>query len=303
MFSLVGCSNVFSPDKSKENATHILTDAVGKKVTLPLKPKRIVSLNLGTDELIMDLVSPDRITALSYIADDPGISHIAERSKSVKNKIKDYNAESILAMKPDLIIIADWWNLNTLQTLRDLGLNVYVYKTPYNLEDIKKTIREVAFVVGEKEKGEAIVAEYEKILLAAKNRVESFAKKNKRSVLAITNHGAFGGKGSLYDDMCAYIEVENCMKDIPQKGNQTISKEVIVEKNPDVIISVAWDHPGMAKSKTTQEIINDPALKTIKAVKNKNVRLISAKSLYCVSHYSAIGVDLLARAVYPEAYD
>ena len=124
---------------------------------MPVKPQRIVSLTLGTDEILMDIVAPERIAALTYLSDDSGISHISERSIQVKNKIKGNSAEAILALKPDLVLIADWWGLNILDTLREMGINVYVYKTPYTVADVKKTIREVAFIVGEAERGETVI--------------------------------------------------------------------------------------------------------------------------------------------------
>ena len=35
------------------------------------KPQRIVSLNLCTDQLLLQLVEPERIAALTYLSDDP----------------------------------------------------------------------------------------------------------------------------------------------------------------------------------------------------------------------------------------
>src|SRR5690606_8616627 len=42
-------------------------------------PKRIVSLNLCTDQLLVDLVAPQRIGALSRLAADPALSSISDR--------------------------------------------------------------------------------------------------------------------------------------------------------------------------------------------------------------------------------
>ena len=41
-------------------------------------------------------------------------------------------------MHPDIIIAADFFKQEMIQSLRDLGLKVYVYKTPNNMEEIKK---------------------------------------------------------------------------------------------------------------------------------------------------------------------
>lgn len=159
--TLSGCQSLVDDKKMSVSKKHTVTDSVGNKVTLPVKPQRIVSLTLGTDEILMDIVAPERIAALTYLSDDSGISHISERSIQVKNKIKGNSAEAILALKPDLVLIADWWGLNILDTLREMGINVYVYKTPYTVADVKKTIREVAFIVGEAERGETVIRDFD----------------------------------------------------------------------------------------------------------------------------------------------
>ena len=62
-----------------------------------------------------------------------------EKSKAVKERIKGTpSVERIMALKPDLVILGDWWTPGCIQTIRDMGISVYVYKTPYTVADIKK---------------------------------------------------------------------------------------------------------------------------------------------------------------------
>jgi iron complex transport system substrate-binding protein len=44
------------------------------------KPQRIISLNLCTDQILIDLVPASRIRALSHVAGDASVSSIAARA-------------------------------------------------------------------------------------------------------------------------------------------------------------------------------------------------------------------------------
>ena len=299
---LTGCGNLSGNKTAPPDATRMVTDAKGNPVRLPLKPKRIVSLMLDTDELIMDLVTPDRIAGLSHLSDDPGISHITDRSGQIKNKLKGNNAEQILALKPDLVLIADWWSPAVLQTLRDMGIAVYAFKTPYRVNDVKETVKEVAEAVGEKEKGEAINQAYEKKIKAVQARLAKFTAGPARKVITIAGMGAFGIKGSLYDDMCNYVHINNCQRDLKIDKNAMLPKELIVQADPDIILIPSWDAPGMQKKQSIEELLQDPCLKTVTAVKENRIRKVSGRCLYAINHNAAESMELLAKAVYPEAF-
>ena len=58
-----------------------VTDANGDAMTLENPPQRIVSLTLGSDEILLSLVDKSRIVSLTRYADDEGISNIAAEAK------------------------------------------------------------------------------------------------------------------------------------------------------------------------------------------------------------------------------
>ena len=89
VFLVSGCSSITQAGKEK---TASFKDSTGRIVSIKAKPQRIVSLTLGTDEILLDLVEPERIAALTYLADDRGISFVTEKSRLVKSKIRS-NAE------------------------------------------------------------------------------------------------------------------------------------------------------------------------------------------------------------------
>jgi iron complex transport system substrate-binding protein len=286
-----------------KNAMRLVTDAKGNRVEIPVKPQHIVSLNLSTDELLLDLVSPDRIAAVSFLAEDKGVSYVADKGHKIPNKIRGTSAEAIMKLHPDLVLIGDWWNLETLQTLREMHIPVYVYKTPYTLAAVSTSIREVAGVVGEKEQGEKMVAAYERKVEQVRQRCAALPAAGKNKILPVASHGQLGAKGSLYDNMCTCIQVQNVVAQIVGTNTEMVlSKEQIVAAQPDIIITAVWDLPeGNKLSKSREIILHDPAYATLPAIKTGRVVEVPGKCFYCLSQYVADSMVTFANAVYPDA--
>ena len=156
--------------------------------------------------------------------------------------------------------------------------------------------------MGEAERGEQVIKNFDDKIEAVQKKVSGIAGNTNRSVIAITGKGAFGAKGSIYDDMCKYARIKNCLQDLKTDDSTTISKEIIIKENPDVIIVPSWDAPGILKVQSMKEILNDESLQTVTAVKNKKVHQVPGRCLYCVSPYVADSIEILAKAVYPEVF-
>ncbi len=83
----------------KANAQSFVKDYKGNIHYFTKRPVRIISLYVSSDEIILDLVAPDRILALSEWAHDREISNVVEKAKIVPIKAIA-NLEFISAMKP-----------------------------------------------------------------------------------------------------------------------------------------------------------------------------------------------------------
>ena len=54
-------------------------DGLGREMTLDAPPQHIASVTLGSDEILLDLVGPERLLGVSYFAKDPQISNISDQ--------------------------------------------------------------------------------------------------------------------------------------------------------------------------------------------------------------------------------
>lgn len=301
----MGCSNQI--EKNTENDKIVnkysVTDSTETVINFDKKPEKIVSLSISTDEILIDLVDSKRITAVTYLADDPEISNIVDRVKSIPNRAYGNSAEALLAMQPDVIIAADFFKKEMIQTLRDLGLKVYVYKTPDNIKEVKQAVKDIAVLVGERQAAEKIIQKMDEKLRAVNSRVGDIKPSEQKRVVFVRSNGVFYRPESSFMDVCRHANVKDVTEDLHYDKACLLSQEEVVRLNPDAFVIPVWNYDGQHDPEDIKnEILDNPSYQTTKAGKNKAVIMLSAAQVLAVSQYTVDAVEELAKAVYPEKY-
>lgn len=230
---------------------------------------------------------------------------------SHQHNVNDYkfnsygnSAEALLAMHPDIIIAADFFKQEMIQSLRDLGLKVYVYKTPNNMEEIKKAINDIAVLVGEPANAEKLIKQMDSKLKSVKNRVGSIKPSEQKRVVFIRSNGAFYRPESSFMDICRYANVKDATEDLHYTQSGILSQEEVVRLNPDAFVIPVWNYDGKHDPvQMKAEILSNPSYQTTKAGKNKNVIMLPAAHVLAVSQYTVNAVEDIAKAVYPENFN
>ena len=302
---LVGCGQLTAPSSAKgsDNSLRVVTDATGAVVQVPQKPCRIVTLTLATDEIVMELVGPERIAAVSFMADDDGISNVAGQAKKVWARAGG-DAEAILALHPDLVLTPDWWRVETGQTLRQMGVPVYIYKVPNGVASVKDSIRSIAEAVNEPQRGEKMIANMDAVLNDVAQRTDSIKPENQKTVVWFSSMSAASGKGSHFEDLCRYARVNDGAALAGVKRGEVLSKEALIQVNPDILLLPNWTNKGQIDTRAIrQEVESDPAYRQMKAVQNHQLAAVADRYLYCVSQYIVYGVRDIASAAYPNLFE
>jgi iron complex transport system substrate-binding protein len=153
-------------------------------------PKRIASFNVCADQLVVALADPGQIVGLSPYASDPTISTVAEQARAFPRLL--LQAEAMVSLKPDLVLVGTWDRPLTQRMLRSLGFRVVGVDVVSDIEAARKQIREVAALLGHPERGEALIAEID----AARRRLAA-AKPNDVTAMLVGNAGYTVGPDSL----------------------------------------------------------------------------------------------------------
>ena len=272
------------------------TAIVSAKGIQAKKYNRIVSLTLSGDEMLLGLVPENRIAGLSgKINEDKEISNIVDKAKKFP-KVEG-NEEVLMSLEPDLIIVADWLSKRITDIGAITGAKVYFYKTPNSYEEQKKLIRDLANLVEEKENGEKLIKNMDNRLKVLQNKIAKNYKGAKPKILMYTSFGTTSGKNTTFNDMVKLINGVNVVAEAGIDGFKDISKEKIIELNPDIIIvPIAKKYDNI--NKISKLFFEDPSFKNVKAIKNKKVYFIQYKDITPTSQYMINSIEELAKVGY-----
>lgn len=272
------------------------TAIVNAKGVQAKKYNHIVSLTLSGDEMLLGLVPENRIAGLSgKINEDKEISNIVDKAKKFP-KVEG-NEEVLMSLEPDLIIVADWLSKRITDIGAITGAKVYFYKTPNSYEEQKKLIRDLANLVEEKENGEKLIKNMDDRLKALQNKITKNYKGAKPRILMYTSFGTTSGKNTTFSDMVKLINGVNVVAEAGIDGFKDISKEKVIELNPDIIIvPIAKKYDNV--NKISKLFFEDPSFRNVKAIKNKKVYFIQYKDITPTSQYMINSIEELAKVVY-----
>ncbi len=133
-------------------------------------PHRVVSTFLCTDEYVFRLVPRERIAALSYEAVDrrPVVSTIADAARGLK--IIRPSTETVMALKPDMVVMYAGTNPRLHANLMKLSVPVLDVPWANSLADVRSITRMLGGKFGTADKAETLLAEMDrKIADAQKN--------------------------------------------------------------------------------------------------------------------------------------
>ena len=303
---LTGCPARPVADKTvSTSSSYTVTDDSGYTMLLADKPKRIVSLAYSADEIILELVAQERILAFSRYAGDPEITFItAEQAAKVGKRAVPY-AEALIALRPDLILAAPGTlRPEAVQTLREVDIPVYISKSPKSLPEVKQRIMSLACAVGEEGQGLCIIARMEERLRQIEARLAPVTPANSKCAIAFDFIGVIGNRNNLLADIFQYAHLRNgALLAGSDQGENRLSKEQIIAANPDIFLLPTWNYDGHSDVDTyRRQIMTDPALQHVAAVRNDQVKLVSDRYRYVGSQYVAESIEVFARAAYPELF-
>ncbi|MBO0741408.1 MAG: ABC transporter substrate-binding protein [Hyphomicrobiaceae bacterium] len=192
-------------------------------------PIRIVSLDLCTDQLLLELAQRDHIAAVTHLAGDPAVSAIPEKAHGIP--ITHGNAEDVLRYDPDLVLAGPFGVASTVDLLRRLGRRVVVVPLAQDLQGVRASIRAAAGAVEEAAKGEALIAELDRRLSALVPPARPLP-----TALIYQVGGSVSGPGSLADAILAAAGLRNISASYRLSRGGQVPLESLVAEPPDLLI-------------------------------------------------------------------
>jgi iron complex transport system substrate-binding protein len=191
-------------------------------------PRRIVSLNLCADQLVLALADRGQIAGLTRNAADRDMSAEADKTRGLR--LLGGSAEEILALDPDLVVGMPASRSQAIGALKGRNYRLLDLKMSNRLEDIYASIRETAAAVGHPGRGEALVARMQRDLAGipriGQGKVAAYYQRR----------GYMTGSGTLIDDLMRRTGLVNLAGRLGKSPLSQVSLEEMVAARPDYII-------------------------------------------------------------------
>ena len=208
--------------------------------------------------------------------------------------------KAIVALKPDIVIVEDDDGATDLvRPLREAGVKVALLRAPKTVKEVEDQTRNVGQLLGRADKAESLITTMMNYIRDTESL--RFARRDdpKKTVAVYNENGLYGAPDTLIQDMLKYVNVDDAATKVGVKWSHMGKKDDLIKADPDVII-VPTDvkAAGFNRDAVLNSYYNDPALKNVKAIKNRKVVIISNESMMAKTYHIGRGIYNMAQFVY-----
>jgi len=273
------------------------TDREGYPITLPDEINTIVTLGPSNAEILVALGFGDKIIAADrFAADVDGLGDGVPRDFG----IRDFDVEYITDLMPDVIFVTGMTRAggedDPMAPFSAVGITVIYMPSSVSIAAIMEDIRFMADVMQAGEAGEAIIANMQAEIAAIREIAAGITEI--RTVYFEISPAPWMvsfGTGTFLHEMIELIGAVNIFAD--EEGWVSISEEILLELNPDVILtSVDFLDDPIA------DITDRPGFNTLTAVQEEAIFIIDTAASNRPSQNIVIALRQMAEAVFPEYF-
>ena len=267
-----------------------MVDGTSETVILDHKAERIVAVGPNAADLASELAGDSVVasTAAPY-----------QSSNGVKQRVA-LDVKAIAALKPDIVIVEDDDGTTDLvRPLREAGIKVALLRAPKTVKEVEDQTRNVGQLLGRADKAESLITTMMNYIRDTESL--RFARRDdpKKTVAVYNKNGLYGAPDTMIQDMLKYVNVDNAATKAGVKWSYMGKKDDLIKADPDVIIVPAdVKAPGFNRDAVLNSYYNDPALKNVKAIKNKKVVIISNEAMMAKTYHIGRGIYNMAQFVY-----
>lgn len=232
-------------------------EAKARTISESQAPARVVSMNLCTDQLAMLVAAPGQIVALSRLSRDPKSSAMAEQAHQYPSHAS--GAEEVFWLKPDLVLAGTYTARPAIRMLQRLGTRVETFPIEERLDQIPEHLRRMGALLGQQERAEALIAEFEAGLEEIRKASTKGAGTQGAEGPRVALYGAGGysaGTQSLTHEIVTAAGLRNVAVELGRPYGGYLHLEELAVVAPDLVLA-GTRYPGHSRA---EEIVQHPVV-------------------------------------------
>lgn len=241
-------------------------------------PKRVVSINLCTDQLAMLLAAPGQLISVSDLAVEPRSSAMVEDARAYP--INHAGAEEVWLMQPDLVLAGGYTSRATVSMLRRLGREVLEVQPAYSLADIRDRLARIGAALGREVRAEALIADFDARLEVLRAEVA-----RRPSAAIYYANGYTTGDRTLAGEILMAAGFSNIAGDM-RGGHLPLEKLAMAD--PEALIT-GTPYPGASRS---EAVLAHPVVQAIRDLRASHP--VADRDWLCGTPYVLQAVEELA---------
>ena len=244
-------------------------------------PKRVVSINVCTDQLAMLLAEEGQLLSVSHLARDP-------RTSAMATEARDYptnrgQAEDVFLLKPDLVVAGAYTARATVEMLKQFDIPVVIFTPSSGIDDISDKIAQMGEALGREEAADEMIADFHARLAA----LRAYTGDRPRAALYFANGYTLGDQ-TLAGQILVAAGFANIAAETGRSSGGTLPLEVLALSNPDFIVT-SEKYPGASRS---EAIMDHPVVQRLS--RDIAAGAVSDRDWICGTPYVLRAIEELA---------
>jgi ABC-type Fe3+-hydroxamate transport system substrate-binding protein len=221
---------------------------------------------------------------VSTIADESSSSHIVDRIKDIKARVHS-EPESVLHLKPDLVIAATFNRPELLDLLRKRNIPLLLLSDFSTHKDIEGNIKKIGNAVGCSKEAETMARTFLEKIAALRSE---HSKEKLESAVSWSSDLTVMAGDTLFDDLLSINHLENAATKVGLMHWPRISGETLRKWNPDWIVIGC----EAAKCDTVEKtILTDGTWKQLDAAKKRHFIRVPERALVSTSQFFGVSLQ------------
>jgi iron complex transport system substrate-binding protein len=275
-----------------------IQDGMGRTIQLEAPAQSIISMAPSNTEILFAIGAGPQVVGRDEFSDYPSE---AMDITSIGGGFGEYNLEVIASLQPDLILASFLQPLELIQSLEDLGFNVFVIPNPSEMEGLFENLLVVGELTGNSLQAQSLVESLRK----RATDVEEKVSKIEDPLLVFYELDATepnapwtAGPGTFIDTLINMAGGVNLGSSLQGEWVQISIEEILIQ-DPDVIVLGTYTWGGI----TPEDVIARSGWEALSAVQLGRVYTFDDNLVSRPGPRMVDGLEQMARLLYPELFD
>ena len=272
-----------------------MTDTLGRQVTIKTLPQRIVSLAPSNTERLFAVGAWHAVVGVTTVDTyPPAVTTVPKVGGFVP---KSMSLETIVSLKPDLVLAAGELQRPTIEALERVGLTVVAIEDPGSFDEVYADITLVGRLTGHEQEARRVVEEIQSRLERVRQAVATLPQEKRVTVFYEVYDEPLMtvGRATIIGQLLEMAGGINVFADLGGRYPQ-VSSEEVVRRNPSCILG----HTGHQLALTPAQISQRPGWSSMMAVKQHCIRLLNGDIVARPGPRLAEALEAITRTLYPD---